>query len=170
MSLWIWRSTSSYKRTEDKSLSSSSERTLWARPISMAGPVQTLSPFFSFPLQVQDREGNSSIDAVGEGATRVRTGLEMTIPILILVFTLLARGLEILDKGSSLFPFSRAYLSTLKRVAISVKDKENVKQSMLREKSKTTWTHTWYRLFSLGWVFTAKRSRLEQGKHAWLDN
>lgn len=102
----------------------------------MAGSVQTLSPFFSFPLRVQGGEGNSLINAVVEGAIGVWTGLEMTIPILLLVFTLFVGSMEILDKGSSLFPFAQAYLLALKRVAISVKDKETVRQLMLREKSK----------------------------------
>ena len=100
---------SSCEETKDKALSSSSEKTLWARPILMARSVQTLSPFFSFPLQVWGGNGDSSINTVGERATGVQTVLGMMILVLLLVLRLLAGGVEILDKGASLFHFAWAY-------------------------------------------------------------
>ena len=141
-SLWIWRLTSSWDKTDDKPLSSSSVIMLWARLRAVAGSSQMLFPILPFSLLrvMGGVESVTSIDRVREDG--IWTGKETTT-ILIIQFSPLRVWSELRKwfvlhplNTCILFPYSTAW-------PFLPKKKKNCKLKRKRKtgshKNKTTY-------------------------------
>ena len=139
--LWIWRLTSSWDKTDDKPLSSSSVIMLWARLKAVARSSQMLFPILPFPLLrvMGGVEFVTSIDRVGEDG--IWTG-EETTTVLIIQFSPLRVWSE-LRKGFVLHPLNTCILFPYFTAWSSSPKKKNCKVKRKRKtgshKNKTTY-------------------------------